>query len=112
MKTFIFWIAALSLTFGQARYEVQEFTGTVTSIRSGYSFAYEVIELKVGGETFFFGLNPAYGKSIITKIKVNQLLTVRASVNLTLRDNLKRMGREFYPRFHYYFMDRIVEIKM
>jgi hypothetical protein len=111
MKTFLFWMAATAVAFGQVKYEVQELTGKVISILPGNRFAYEVIEMNVDGENFFFGIDPAFGKSILSRIKLGQELTVKASLNMTLRENLKKNGRDGYSRFYFFFLDKIVEVK-
>jgi hypothetical protein len=94
IETFLRWWVPASLVLlvimsdqvkAQARYEVREFTGIVKSIEPGWGLAYEVIQLDVDGklEDFLFGQD--YGKTIIAKIKINDKVTLKAKVNLLLR---------------------------
>lgn len=105
------FLTICSISFSQAKFEVLEFTGKVAGIRSGWGFALEVIELQVGGESQYFRIDPIYGKSILSKIKTGQELTLKANVNLTLQENIKKSQkkRNYWGQ---YFMDQVTAIQL
>jgi hypothetical protein len=112
MKTLtLFFITVCSTAFSQAKYEVQEFTGTIKGIQPGWNFALEVIQLQVGNEVRFFRLDPVYGKSILSRIKEGQAIALKANVNLTVQESLKKLRKNNLV-WMYRFMDQIVEIKI
>ena len=112
MRILIFYWLGLSALFGQVKYEVQDISGIVVAIQPGLGFAYEVLELKVNEESNYFNINPEYGKSILSKIKIGQPLEIKVNVNLTLKENLKRNGNKLPKRWPFYWADKITEVKM
>jgi hypothetical protein len=112
MKTLtFFFITVYSVAFSQAKFEVQEFTGAVKGIQPGWNFALEVIQLQVNNEVRFFRLDPVYGKFILSKIKEGQTIALKANVNITVQEGMKKM-RESNSVWMYRFMDQIIEIKI
>ena len=112
MKTLtLFFITVCSAAFSQAKFEVQEFAGTVKRIQPGWYFALEVIQLQVDNEVRFFSLDPVYGKSILSKIKEGQSIALKANVNITVQEGMKKM-KESGSVWMYRFMDQIIEIRI
>lgn len=107
----LLFLTIYSISFSQAKFEVLEFSGKVMSLKPGWGFALEIIELQVGGEPRYFRVDPIYGKSILSKIKVGEDLSLKANVNLTLQENLKKTQQE-YATWGYRFMDQITEIQL
>lgn len=101
-----------SFAFSQAKFEIQEFTGKVKSLRPGWSLALEVIELQVDNEVRYFRLDPMYGKSVLSKIKEGQTLTLKANINLTLRENYKKSGRELVTIWGFRFSDQVAAVHL
>jgi hypothetical protein len=96
---------------GQAKFEVQEFSGTVKFIGPGFRFALEQLVLDVNGEYVSFLFYPHYGSLIKNKIKVGEQLTLKASVNLRYQEFRKQKKNNMLPiPFSYSFHDRITEL--
>ena len=108
-NTLIFACLLSYSAFTQPKFEIIEYTGTVLSVRPGYGFALETIELKTKDDTYFFRIGPEYGQSILSKIKIGQTITLRASVNLKTRETLKLLKRK-YIGIPYH--EQILEIKL
>jgi hypothetical protein len=112
MKTLtVYFLTLSSIVFSQAKFEIQEFTGTVTNIRPGWGFALEIIELKTGNEIRYFRIDPVYGKSILSKIKIGQTLTLKAKVNLTVRENYLK-GNKQSTEWGFRFSEQVDEIQL
>lgn len=110
MRITIIFIYFLSYPiFAQPKYEIIEYTGTVLSIRPGYSFALETIELKTKDDTYFFRIEPEYGQKILSKIKIGQTIMVKVSVNQKAREALRALKRK-YIGIPYH--EQIMEIKL
>jgi len=112
MRAFlILMLVPIALT-AQPKYEVQEFTGVVKVIGSGFGFALQQIVLDVNGELNGFLFHPAYGSWVVKNVKVGETLTLKANVNLKFAEQKKRQI-EFRTKVPgvYFFHDWIVAIK-
>jgi hypothetical protein len=114
MKTFIFILLAGTFAVAQPKssFSVKEFTGTVVSIRPGFGFALTGIEMRMGEDIRNFGIGPAYGKSILSKIKVGQTVTLKADVNNYSRDQWLKVKKERGTDFGFILWEGVTEIKM
>lgn len=86
LLSLIVWVAA-----GQRKLELHELKGTFKEMRSGYSFAYEVLIFDIDGETRLFRIDPIYGQSVLKKLKPDMELTFKALVDDKSREALKTM---------------------
>ena len=111
--TFIF-ILISSAGFSQSKYEVREFTGKVISVKPGWGFALELIELAVGDETHYFSLDPMYGKQILVPLELGQTISLKANIHLTARtqSNNKKLNEQIARLPAYFFYSGITEIKI
>jgi hypothetical protein len=110
MKTLTLWCLLIySASFGQAKFEIQEFTGNVTAIRPGWGFALEIIELTIGEEVRNFKVDPIYGKDVLSKIQIGKPLTLRASVNLTMREKYQKANK-ISTDWGFRFTEQVTEI--
>lgn len=95
------------VSFGQAKFEIQEFTGTIEAIEPGWGFAYEVIKLNVKDEVKSFSFHPAYGRELLQEIKVGDKVKLKANINLAIEQNLKSLSKEVKD---YWIRRQITEI--
>lgn len=109
MKTRVTLLMLLTtlVSFGQAKFEIQEFTGTIEAIEPGWGFAYEVIILNMKDEVKRFSFHPAYGTEITQKLKVGDGLTLKANINITIEANLNKLPKEIRD---YWVRNQITEI--
>ena len=91
--------------------QIMEFTGIVTSIEPGAQFAFSRILITVNGEVENFVFNPAYGKLLLSKIKVGDQVSVKANINLRSRKLYKEMSATNKSLSWFINHDPIVEIK-
>ncbi len=113
MKTnlFLLFLAPVLLS-AQPKFEIQEFTGTVTSIEPAWRFAYERLRLEVDGKPESFLFYPNYGKFIIENVSIGDRIGLRVKTNMTMRQkmqDMKPLEAEMADRFS---QERIVEIKL
>ena len=94
--------------FGQPKFEIIEYTGTVVSLIPGFRFALETIELKTESEDLYFRVSPEFGDQVFSKIKIGQTITLRANVNWSARESLKKSNRKYLAPF----TDVVTEIKL
>jgi hypothetical protein len=99
--------------FGQAKFEVQEFIGTVKAIDPGFKFALERLTLDVNGKEEKFIFNPRYGTLISSQVKVGDIITIKVNVNVKSRERANELSRSNSERVlsWYFFRDEIIEIK-
>ncbi|GHM99365.1 hypothetical protein WSM22_08550 [Cytophagales bacterium WSM2-2] len=95
----------------QAVLEEMEFSGVVTAIDPGFSFALERLTLDVKGKEEPFLFYPNYGNAVFEKIRIGMTVTVKANVNPKSRrlyDDLDKRNKAFS-----WFLrrDHITEIK-
>ncbi|MBX2897785.1 MAG: hypothetical protein KF763_20250 [Cyclobacteriaceae bacterium] len=111
MRAFlILMLVPIALT-AQPKYEVQEFTGVVKSIGSGFGFALQQIVLDINGELNGFLFNPGYGSWVVRNVKVGESLTLRANVNVKYAEMRKRQNNRNAISPVYFFHDQILAIK-
>jgi hypothetical protein len=110
MKITLLFSLLSCITFGQAKFEVQEISGKVLSIQPGYGFAYEVVELQVGDENWKFKIDPGFGKRVFSKIVIGEMLTLKANINLTAHENAN--WKSFSSKYAYHFADQALEVKL
>jgi hypothetical protein len=108
--TFLF-LLTFSTGFSQAKYEIREFTGKVNSIQPGWGFALELIELQVGDEVYFFRLHPMYGKQIMSQIQKGQTISLKANINLTRHQKIKKLNEQTVQLPSYFLYSQVTEIK-
>lgn len=113
MKHFL-WVFLLS-TFhlgAQPKFELQEFTGAVKSIEPGFRFALEKICLEVNGVKDCFIFPPDYGKFLTDRVQINDVVTVRAQVNIKARESRKNWANKLSDIPWFLFRDVVQEIKI
>lgn len=103
----------LPFTLGaQAKFEVREYTGIVKSIEPGFVFALERMNLEVDGSPESFLFYPYYGTVITEKVKVGDVITLKANVNLRSRALLKDLTEANRQLSWFLMRDHITEIKI
>lgn len=109
---FIF-LMPLSLV-GQAKFEVQEFSGIVKTIDPGFKFALERLTLNVNGKEEKFIFNPRYGTLIFDNVKIGDNISLKVNVNVKARERAAELTRSNSSRLlsWYFFRDEITEIKV
>ncbi len=111
MRAFLILMLVPFALTAQPKYEVQEFTGVVKSIGSGFGFALQQIVLDVNGELNGFLFNPGYGSWVVRNVKVGESLTLRANVNVKYAEmKKKRIDRNKISSV-FFFHDQILAIK-
>ena len=90
MKTLILILASFSLAVGQMNLEEYKVTGTVISINSGYGFALDNVDLKVQQDTWRFVIDPIYGKSVLSKIRLGETISIKVLTNPILKPAVDR----------------------
>lgn len=106
-----FFFISLSVA-AQPRYEIQEFTGIVKSIEPGFRFALEYLMFEVNGKSEGFAFSPQYGTFIYEKVKPGDRVTIKANVNLRMRQLRTEMHEKNKELSWFMFNDRITEIKI
>jgi hypothetical protein len=110
MKVLSFlFLMVYSTVFSQAKMEIQEFTGELTSIKPGWGFAIEGLELSINGEARYFRIDPIHGKEILTKLQIGKPLSLKANVNITARENYKKLNKSS-TAWGFRFTDSVTEI--
>lgn len=106
-RTSLLMLLTSLVSFGQAKFEIQEFTGTIEAIEPGWGFAYEFIKLKLDDDVKSFSFHPAYGKELLQKIKIGDKIKLKANINLAMEQNLKNLSKEVKD---YWIRRQITEI--
>lgn len=116
MRPILFLVLLSISTWAQVpkpgpKLEIIEYSGVVTAISPGFTFALERLTLDVDGKKESFLFHPEYGEMISGIIKVGDKISIKAAVNAKVRKDLDAMSDEKKLKRWYFFRDRIIAIK-
>jgi hypothetical protein len=112
MRLFIisFLLFSKSILLAQVTYEIRDYAGVVAAIEPGNTFHLSRLTLRVDGREEPFVFNPIYGQLLFEKLKVGTKISLKANVNVKVREIYYSSKPERQSWIKNWMQDVIIEL--